>query len=693
MKTDNLLLLKGEIPDKNKDNSDLTNKEKNQDSVPTNKTKEPSSNKSTPNPEQKKSTQPNKPPQQSTPPSLKKKKQSNLSKILWIIVIVLLILLIIGIIFGVKTEYVSYDEFFDKLNQAISDQSNDVVLQLDINDGYYVEASFIFDNTLYVTYFDGIWEFLYFFVQSGINAAPNLTIVPLNPQPSFFIYLILTWLPWLFFFVLAWIIIRSVVDKQQSTGRIQKKSLTPQISNVTFKDVEGYTEIKQELFEIVDFLKNATKYSSVGARTPKGVLLSGPPGTGKTLFAKAIAGESKIPFYSISGSDFVEMFVGVGASRVRSLFEQAKKTMPSLIFIDELDAVGRVRGAGSGGGNDEREQTLNQLLVEMDGFTANTGIVVIAATNRADILDPALKRPGRFDRSIDIRLPDIKERQAILELHARKGNKKFADDIDWINIASRTPGFSGAELENVINEAAILSVRQKVPIITLEILDESIDRVIGGPAKHNNAMSKEEKELIAHHEAGHALIGLKLEHAEKVQKISIVPRGQAGGYVLMTPKKEKIVQTKAELIAKIISYMGGRVSEEIFFGKDNVTTGAYSDIQEATVIARRMITEFGMSENLGPIQYDKPEGMYYLRNSIDKKHSEKISYEIDLAMKKLIEDSYKAAHEIISKDKPMIKLFAKALMIKEVLNKEEIDYIYKNKELTDQMLEMEKNYK
>ncbi|BDV02127.1 MAG: hypothetical protein HPAVJP_0160 [Candidatus Hepatoplasma vulgare] len=643
------------------------------------------------------SNNPNQKPPQMPPQKLPKKKTSTLAKILWIIVIVLLIFLIFAIIFGVRTEYVYYDEFFNNLTLATNNATpNDpVYLNWNINDGGYVTASFIYDDIQYVTYFDDIQQAIDLSNQYLSNfdvliSSGLLEVVPQNPEPSFFAYLILSWLPWLFFFVLAWVIIKMVVDKQQSAGKIQKKSLTPQISTVTFKDVEGYSEIKQELSEIVDFMRNSAKYSAAGARVPKGVLLSGPPGTGKTLFAKAIAGESKIPFYSISGSDFVEMFVGVGASRVRSLFDQAKKTAPSLIFIDELDAVGRVRGAGSGGGNDEREQTLNQMLVEMDGFTSNTGIVIIAATNRPDILDPALKRPGRFDRSIDIRLPDINEREAILKLHARKGNKKFASDINWRNIASRTPGFSGAELENVINESAILSVRLNIPVITLDIIDESIDRVIGGPAKVNNAMSREEKELIAHHEAGHALIGLKLEHAEKVQKISIVPRGQAGGYVLMTPKKEKIVQTKAELIAKIISYMGGRASEEIFFGKENVTTGAYSDIQEATIIARRMIAEFGMSEKLGPVQYDKPEGMYYLRSSIDRTHSEKVAYEIDLEVKTLIETSYKNAHTIINNNKSMIKLFAKALLIKEVLNKEEIDYIYKHKKLTEQMQEMEK---
>ncbi len=638
----------------------------------------------------------------------KKKQQSTLVKWLWIMVIVLTVILIFSLIFSPNPKQLSRIDFFtqDALIKQI-EQGKTVKIQTSMNNGYYTYAYYQIGDKTYYTLFSSEIHFDVFYITwlnwlpSNVtqpvdvdgNLIPFIDLVPAlpsNPQPGILFYLFVQWLPWLIMMVIAWVLIKMIIDKQSSVGKMNKKSMLPQMSNIKFDDVEGYTEVKQELSEVVDFLKNPAKYNEIGARTPKGVLLSGPPGTGKTLFAKAVAGESGIPFYSISGSDFVEMYVGVGASRVRALFQQAKSTAPSLIFIDELDAVGRSRGAGVGGGNDEREQTLNQLLVEMDGFAANTGIVVMAATNRPDVLDPALKRPGRFDRSVEIRLPDVKEREAILRLHASKGNKKISDDVEWLNIAMRTPGFSGAELENVINEAAILSIRMGRELIDLELIDEAIDRVIGGPAKVNNTMSKEEKNLVAHHEAGHALIGLMLKDAEKVQKISIVPRGQAGGYVLMTPKKEKIVQTKAELFAKIVSYMGGRVSEEIFFGPEQITTGAYSDIQEATKIARRMVTEFGMS-TLGPIQFEKNYGSPFLgggHNSQEKFYSEKISFEIDKEVAKLINDSYIKATEVISKNKPMIELFSEALMIKEVLNTEDIEYIYKNKKLTDAIIEL-----
>ncbi len=612
-------------------------------------------------------------------------KKSKIKTWIWILLGILLFLMFWSIISSSNVKYLSYAEFFQKL------QENGYApkIYLEINNGYYVLASFSVDRITYIAYFDSINHFNSVAAEY-VPPEFSLDIQPVNPQPGLFVYLLVTWLPWMVMLVIAWVIIKKITESQSSVGKMQKKNLLPQISNIKFENVEGYKEVKQELFEIVDFLKQPNKYKEVGARTPKGVLLSGPPGTGKTLFAKAVAGESGIPFYSISGSDFVEMFVGVGASRVRSLFQQAKKTAPSLIFIDELDAVGRSRSNGYGSSNDEREQTLNQLLVEMDGFESNSGIIIIAATNRPDVLDPALKRPGRFDRSIDIRLPDVNEREAILKLHSKKGDKKFSKDIIWVNIASRTPGFSGAELENVINEAVILMIREKTKEVTLNQIDEAIDRVIGGPAKVHNTMSKEEKELVAYHEAGHALIGLKLEHAEKVQKISIVPRGSAGGYVMMTPKKERFVQTKNELLAKITSYMGGRASEEIFFGKDEITTGASSDIEEATKIAKAMVSKFGMT-NLGKVRYSSLNDYNSPYNDIT--HSDKTNFEIDQEIRNIVENSYDEATKIINENKPLIKLFAKALLLKEVLSTEDIEYIYKNNKLTKEILDIQRKLK
>lgn len=439
---------------------------------------------------------------------------------------------------------------------------------------------------------------------------------------------------------------------------------------VKFDDVAGCDEEKEEMKEIIDYLKYPKKFEKMGARIPKGILLVGPPGTGKTLLAKAVAGEADVPFYSISGSDFVEMFVGVGASRVRSMFENAKKTAPCMIFIDEIDAVGRQRGAGIGGGHDEREQTLNQLLVEMDGINDNAGIVIIAATNRPDVLDPALLRPGRFDRQITVALPDRNGRRAILEVHAR--NKHLSSEIDLDALAKRTPGFSGADLENVLNEASILAVREDSNVITMKHLDEAIDRVMMGPAKKSRTYDEKTKKLVAYHESGHAIIGLYLDDATVVQKVTIIPRGQAGGYNLMTPKDEKMMNTKKDLLATITSYLGGRSAEELFF--DDITTGAVNDIERATNLARDMVTLYGMS-TLGPVKYDGGNGNVFLGRDYNAPSnvSGQVAFEIDQEVRKIIDECHAKARSIINEHKGELVKIAEALMEYETLTSEQIE--------------------
>ena len=447
---------------------------------------------------------------------------------------------------------------------------------------------------------------------------------------------------------------------------------------VRFEDVAGAEEEKEEMAELIDYLKSPKRFEKMGARIPKGMLLVGPPGTGKTLLARAAAGEADVPFYSISGSDFVEMFVGVGASRVRDMFKKAKQTAPCIIFIDEIDAVGRQRGAGLGGGHDEREQTLNQLLVEMDGIDENSGVLVIAATNRDDVLDPALLRPGRFDRKVTVGLPDVKGREAILHVHAR--NKTLASDATLHNLAKRTPGFSGADLENVLNEAAILAVRENKQAIEMHHLDEAIDRVIAGPAKKSKKYSEKEKYMVAVHEVGHTIIGLKLQSANMVQKVTIIPRGDAGGYNLMTPREETFTQSKSDLIGMITGYLGGRVAEEIVF--DEISTGAFSDIQSATKIARSMVTVYGMS-NLGPIQYDNPQGSVFLGRdySSEKNHSGEIAFEIDKEVRRIIDEAYEKARELILENRPLLDDIVEALLEHETLTAEQINRIVEGKPL------------
>ena len=484
-------------------------------------------------------------------------------------------------------------------------------------------------------------------------------------------------IPFIIIFILFFFLMNQAQgggSRVMNFGKSKAKLYNEDKKKVRFKDVAGADEEKQELVEVVEFLKDPRKFAELGARIPKGVLLVGPPGTGKTLLARATAGEAGVPFFSISGSDFVEMFVGVGASRVRDLFETAKKNAPCIIFIDEIDAVGRQRGAGLGGGHDEREQTLNQLLVEMDGFGGNEGIIIIAATNRADILDPALLRPGRFDRQIRVDRPDVVGREAVLKVHAR--NKPFEEHVNLKAIAQRTPGFSGADLENLLNEAALVAARRDKKKIDMTDIDEATDRVIAGPAKKSRVISEKERNIVAFHEAGHTVIGLILDEAEIVQKVTIVPRGQAGGYAVMLPKEDRYFMTKPELLDKIVGLLGGRVSEEIVFGE--VSTGASNDFQRATGIARRMVTEFGMSDKLGPLQFGQQQGsQVFLGRDFnnDQNYSDAIAYEIDLEIQRIVKECYEKARKVLTENRATLDIIAKTLLEVETLDAEQIKHL------------------
>jgi cell division protease FtsH len=507
--------------------------------------------------------------------------------------------------------------------------------------------------------------------------------VKVDAQGGFdFLGIVLNLLPFLLIIVLFFFLFQQMQgggSKVMSFGKSKAKLMTKDQPRVTFKDVAGIEEAVEELQEIKEFLASPAKFQALGAKIPKGVLLYGPPGAGKTLLAKAVAGEAGVPFFSISGSDFVEMFVGVGASRVRDLFEQAKASAPAIIFMDEIDAVGRHRGAGLGGGHDEREQTLNQLLVEMDGFDMKTGVILIAATNRPDILDPALLRPGRFDRQIVVDRPDLQGRVGVLEVHTR--DKPLSDDVDLEVLARRTPGFTGADLANLVNEAALLSARHGKKKLDMEEMEEAIDRVIAGPERRTRLISDKEKQIIAYHETGHALVAQQLPNADPVHKISIIPRGQALGYTLTLPLEDKYLVTKSELVEELAMLLGGRVAEEMIFGE--LTTGDQNDIEKATKLARKMVCEFGMSEKLGPLTLGQKQEEIFLGRDLynHQDYSDQIAYEIDREVRRLVDDAYGQAKTILSENRERMEAIAKALIERETLEKDELLALLEGKDI------------
>lgn len=603
-----------------------------------------------------------------------------------------LLLVIVGIIYffnmtNQKVNVISYDAF---MKEVIGNNVSEIVITPRDRAGVY-EISGKLKN-----YKEG--ESFFFRVPLaeevmtkilGAEETYGFTInTKTDPESSTFLLFLVNVLPMVILVGAAFFFITRQMgnaNKSMDFGKSRAR-LNEDSRKVTFKQVAGLTEEKEEVQELIDFLKNPKKFQRLGARIPKGVLLVGPPGTGKTLLARAVAGEANVPFYYISGSDFVELFVGVGASRVRDMFKQAKHNAPCLIFIDEIDAVGRQRGAGLGGGHDEREQTLNQLLTEMDGFGANEGIIIIAATNRPDVLDPALLRPGRFDRQVTVALPDVKGREEILEVHA--ANKIFAKDVKLSNIARRTVGMSGADLENLLNEAALLAVRRNKDAITMAEIDEAHDRVLMGPAKKSHKYTERERKIVAYHEAGHAVMGIKLDGANEVQKITIIPRGAAGGYNMMQPKEETYLSTKKELLDQISGLLGGRVAEELVF--DEMTTGAQNDLERATKIARAMITEFGMSD-LGPVQFEHQESSVFLGRDYNKSRnfSGQVAFEIDQEQRKIINECYDITKKTISENKKLLDLIAESLLEHETLTKEQIDYLVENGCMPDQDLEVD----
>ena len=589
--------------------------------------------------------------------------------------------LIIFKMFNVKVNELSYDEFMKDLNGG---KVTELTITPKVRTETYMlegKLSDYAENESFILYLPQSEEFI-----SKITAAKEGTSnfelkINTDAEASSWLAVLVDVVPIVILAgVTIWIFTRQLGGGSKSMDFGKSRAKLVEESRATFKDVAGLTEEKEEVQELIDFLKNPKKFTSMGARIPKGVLLVGPPGTGKTLLARAVAGEAKVPFYYISGSDFVELFVGIGASRVRDMFKQAKMNAPCLIFIDEIDAVGRQRGTGLGGGHDEREQTLNQLLTEMDGFGANEGIIIIAATNRPDVLDPALLRPGRFDRQVTVSLPDKNARIEILKVHAK--NKVLAKNITLEYLAKRTPGFSGADLENLLNEAALLAVRRNKKEITMAEIDEATDRVLMGPAKVTKKYTDKEKKLVAFHEAGHAVLGLILVGANEVQKITIIPRGHAGGYTMMTPKEESFNYTKNELLESICGLLGGRVAEEVTFGE--ITTGAHDDFKKATKIARSMVTEYGMS-SLGPMMLEEPDGNTFLGRDYTKNRniSDTVAHEIDEEMRSIINNCYEKTKKIISENKDLLSLIANTLLEEETITKEEIDFLVEHGHLPE----------
>lgn len=606
--------------------------------------------------------------------------RNKLANLLPYLVVILAIISLLGLNMGASSERISYYELQNVIEkEKVDEVSVSIGTNVTVVKGVYEKDK---QKVTFTATIPSTSDQIEKVIKSLGNESTKLTIVDADAS-NIFLETVVSIIPFILFAVFAvWMLNRmnganganaKAFEFSKSRAKLEGKI------RVRFSDVAGCDEEKQEMAEIIDYLKYPKKFEKMGARIPKGILLSGHPGTGKTLLAKAVAGEANVPFYSISGSDFVEMFVGVGASRVRDMFKKAQQTAPCIIFIDEIDAVGRQRGAGFGGGHDEREQTLNQLLVEMDGMEENTGVVVIAATNRPDVLDPALLRAGRFDRQITVALPDRKGREAILHVHAR--NKKFVKDLDLGALAKRTPGFSGADLENVLNESAILAVRENKDEIGMKQIDEAIDRVMMGPAKVSRTYDDKTKKLVAYHESGHAIIGLFLENAQIVQKVTIIPRGQAGGYNLMTPKEEKMMHTKNDLLDTITSYMGGRTAEELFF--DDITTGASNDIQNATNIAKDMVTLYGMSD-LGPIKYNAGNENVFLGRDYNQPNnvSGEVAYEIDQEVRKIINTCHTKARQIIEAHKTELETIAHALMEYETLTAEQIQRVVKGEDIS-----------